>query len=131
MLKERREIVEGLRDQLHETEMAVESALVAIGQLVTALPIARAKANISPVAGQAAFDSMAAALAGIVRVRGHMVDAHGHLEQTRGQFRMPVVGAGRAMRSRRPRSSRSSRPAPRPDRIDMVNRRCASGRSRP
>ena len=94
MLKERREIVEGLRDQLHETEMAVESALVAIGQLVTALPIARAKANISPVAGQAAFDSMAAALAGIVRVRGHMVDAHGHLEQTRGHFRMPVVGAG-------------------------------------
>ena len=27
MLKERREIVEGLRDQLHDTEMAVEAAL--------------------------------------------------------------------------------------------------------
>lgn len=94
MLKERREIVEDLRDGLHEAELAVEAALVAIGKLAISLPAARSAINISPVAGQPALDSIGAALMGIVHVRGHMVAAHGHLEATRGQFRLPIVGAG-------------------------------------
>lgn len=94
MLKERREIVETIQGQLNDAELAVEAALTAIGSLAISLPAARKRANISPVAGQAAFNSIGAAMATIVQVRSHMVDAHGHLETTRGEFRMPVVDTG-------------------------------------
>jgi hypothetical protein len=94
MLKERREIVDDIQSQLNEVELAVEAAFTAIGSLAISLPVARRRANISPVAGQAAFDSIGAAMAGIILVRSHMVDAHAHLEDTRAQFRMPVVGTG-------------------------------------
>jgi hypothetical protein len=94
MLKERREIVEHIQGQLHEAEMAVEAAITSIGRLAILLPDARARARVSPVAGQAAFDSVGAAMAAIVSVRGHMVCAHEHLEQTRTDFRMPEVAAG-------------------------------------
>ncbi len=94
MLKERREIVEGIQGQLKDTELAIEAAITAIGRLVVSLPVARERANIAPIAGQAAFASIGAAMAGIVEVRGHMVDAHCHLDEARGQFRLPIVNTG-------------------------------------
>lgn len=94
MLKERRAVVQDIQGQLHEAEMAVEAAITSIGRLTVLLPDARARAQISPVAGQGAFDSLGAAMAGIVTVRGHMVTMHGQLEQTRTDFRMPEVAAG-------------------------------------
>ncbi len=94
MLKERREIVAHVQEHLHDSERAVEATLTAIGMLAAALPQARERAGISPVAGQAAFDSIAAALSGIVQVRAHMVAAHGHLEETRTAFRLPIVDTG-------------------------------------
>lgn len=94
MLKERRAIVQDVQGQLHEVEMAVEATITSIGRLAILLPDARARAMVSPVAGQPAFDSIGAALAGIVMVRGHIVSAHEHLEKTRTDFRMPEVAAG-------------------------------------
>lgn len=94
MLKERREIVAHVQGHLHDSEMAVEATMTAIGRLVAALPLARESAGISPVAGQPAFDSIAAAMAGIVQVRGHMIAAHQHLEATRAAFRLPIIDTG-------------------------------------
>ena len=94
MLKERRAVVEDIQGQLFEAEMAVEAAFTSIGRLAILLPDARARVQISPVAGQGAFDSLGAAIAGIVTVRGHMVSAHEHLERARTDFRMPEVAAG-------------------------------------
>lgn len=94
MLKERRAVVEEIQGQLVEVEMAVEAAFSSIGRLAILLPDARMRAQISPVAGQGAFDSLGAAMAGIVAVRGHMVATHEHLEKARADFRMPEVAAG-------------------------------------
>lgn len=94
MLKERREIVENIQGALEDVELAVEATISSIGWLAILLPDARARAKVSPIAGQAAFDSVGAAMAAIVSVRGHMVSAHTHLEQTRSDFRMPEVAAG-------------------------------------
>ena len=94
MLKERRAVVQAIQGQLLEAEIAVEAAITSIGRLAILLPDARARAQVSPIAGQGAFDSIGAALAGIVTVRGHMVRAHEHLEKTRTDFRMPEVAAG-------------------------------------
>ena len=94
MLKERRAIVEDIQGQLLEAETAVEAAITSIGRLAILLPDARVRAQISPVAGQAAFDSVGAALAGIVQVRGQMVATHENLEGLRTAFRMPEVAAG-------------------------------------
>jgi hypothetical protein len=94
MRKERLEIVELVQQQLYASEIAVEAALSAIARLTVTMPEARARAGISPIAGQPAFDSIGAALAGIIVVRGHMVETHAQLDATREQFRMPVVATG-------------------------------------
>jgi hypothetical protein len=94
MLKERRAVVEDIQGQLLETEIAVEAAITSIGRLAILLPDARIRARVSPVAGQAAFENIGAAMAKIVDVRGHMVAAHEHLEQARADFRMPELAAG-------------------------------------
>jgi hypothetical protein len=94
MLNERRRVAEALRDQLHEAELAVEEALTAIGRLTLSLPVARSQCNISPTVGQAIFDSLGAAVSGIVEVRGHVGNAHHRLEEVRGELKFPVVGTG-------------------------------------
>jgi hypothetical protein len=94
MLNERRQIVADVQGPLEESEIAIEAAYAAIGKLAMLLPEARKRARISPVAGQPAFDSIVAALSGIVQVRSHIIDAHGHLDETRDAYRLPIVDTG-------------------------------------
>ncbi len=94
MRKEKAEIVELVQQQLHASEMAVEAALSEIARLALIMPEARARAGVSPIAGQPAFDGVGAALAGIIQVRGHMAETHAQLNATRELYRMPPVATG-------------------------------------
>lgn len=62
--------------RLHAAEAAIDTALAETARLATLLPAARARAGLSAVTGQKAFDGTAAAIGALAAARSHLVDTH-------------------------------------------------------
>jgi len=62
--------------RLHAAEAAIDTALAETARLAVLLPAARARARLSAVAGQRAFDGTAAAIGALAAARSHLVETH-------------------------------------------------------
>ena len=94
MLKERREAALAVAEKLRQFEDALDAALVAAGELVTALPKARMQAHLSAVVGQDAVDSVAEALASVHAARASAVRGHHQLAEAHKQIGLGVYAGG-------------------------------------
>ncbi|CAL1692073.1 hypothetical protein MMB232_02229 [Brevundimonas subvibrioides] len=72
----RESVGDALSVRLHAAEAAIDLALVETAQLAAMLPTARARAYLSAVAGQKAFDGAAASIGALASARSHLVDTH-------------------------------------------------------
>lgn len=90
MLKERRTAAEAIASKLRAAEAATEKALLAAADLNTAMLMSRAHAKISPLVGQDALDSGAAAFAAVTLGMRQLVDTHARLNAAKNQ-----IGLGR------------------------------------
>ena len=99
--------MEKRQDQLRRREAAAEilisldafekdlgRTLASGSQLVGQLPLARAKANVSPVVGHDAIDHFIMALGHISQALGATVEGHHSLEATRRAMRLPEMAGG-------------------------------------
>lgn len=95
------------QDQLRRREAAAEifisldafekdlgRTLASGSQLVGQLPLARVKANVSPVIGHDAIDHFVMALGHITQALGATVEGHHSLEETRRAMRLPEMAGG-------------------------------------
>lgn len=95
------------QDQLRRREAAAEifislaafekdlgRTLASGSHLVGQLPLARVKANVSPVIGHDAIDHFVEALGHISQALGAAVEGHHSLEQTRRAMRLPEMAGG-------------------------------------
>jgi hypothetical protein len=91
--------IEAMNDvafQLHETEKALDHALIQAAALAGMLPSARLKARLSGTLGQEALTSAMEAQRLLVRARGRIVTAHHQLNDVKTQIglRTTAVGGG-------------------------------------
>lgn len=95
------------QDQLRRREAAAEifvsldafekdlgRTLASGSHLVGQLPLARVKANVSPVIGHDAIDHFVMALGHITQALGAAVEGHHSLEETRRAMRLPEMAGG-------------------------------------
>ena len=98
MLKERLVIANKVAKEVHAAEAAIDSAIAAVGVLMTSLPQAQAAARLSSVAGDAAFGHLHAAATGMLEGRTSMVALHNELAVMKDRIglRNAIVGMGDA-----------------------------------
>lgn len=96
MPKERLALAKKVVTQVHETEAAIDAAIVKLGGLVTLLPEAQAAARLSPVASDATFGYLQLAIAGLFDGRTNMVALHNELSSVKDKIglRNIVVDTG-------------------------------------
>jgi len=90
----RTEIVIAGADQLFATEDAVDKALGETGELIATLARLRITGQMSGVYGQKAVDSIVDAASALRVARGHVIEAHGHLDEVKSQLGCRTVMAG-------------------------------------
>ena len=96
MLKERLAIANKLASDLHEAEAAIDAAIKKMGALMASLPEAQQSAKLSPVAGDAAYSHLGAAINGMLAGRTNMVALHHELNTIKDKvgLRNVIVGTG-------------------------------------
>jgi len=94
MLNERLGAARDVSDRLLAFERAIDEALARGGELATAMPAARLKANLSAVQGQTAFDAAFAALTSVATARGQLVQSHGHFADLKKQMGLAEFAVG-------------------------------------
>lgn len=96
MLKERLALAQKVAAELHEAEAAIDAAILKMSKLMATMPEAQTSAKLSPVATDAAFVHMSAALGGIMSSRTNMVALHNELNTIKDKMglRNVVVGTG-------------------------------------
>lgn len=94
MLKQRKAAAEQLAARLFETEFAMDEAIIKMAELVSFMPVARNKANLSAVVGQDAIVQASQALAAFVEARGHLVETHKRLGEARDQIGLREMALG-------------------------------------
>lgn len=87
---QRRLVAREVAQKLNTVERQIDQTLVAAGALISALPSARERANLSAVVGQDALDLVMQATLILSQARGKMVEAHNALAETGKQ-----IGVGR------------------------------------
>ena len=90
----RAEIVMAGADQLFVTEDAVDKALGETGELIATLARLRVGGQMSGVYGQKAVNSIVDAASALRVARGHVIDAHAHLDEVKTQLGCKTVMAG-------------------------------------
>ncbi len=102
----RSEVATDLARHLFEAEAAIETAYLKLGALAQALPEARQRAGLACTQGQAAFQGLAAAMAGQVESRSAIIAVHEELARLKAAspYRTVAIGGGQ----------KSEEPAPRP-----------------
>ena len=90
----RREAASEIFISLDAFEKDLGRTLASGSQLVGQLPLARAKANVSPVIGHEAIDHFVEALGHISQALGAAVEGHHSLEATRRAMRLPAMAGG-------------------------------------
>lgn len=88
------EAMNDVASQLHETERALDEALAHAATLAALLPTARLRARIAGNVGQEALASAMEAQRLLVRARGHIVVAHGQLDEVKTQIGLRTVAVG-------------------------------------
>lgn len=94
MLKQRKDAAEQLAARLFETELATDEAIAKMAELVSFMPVARSRANLSAVVGQDAIVQASQALAAFIEARGHLVETHKRLGETRDQIGLREMALG-------------------------------------
>jgi hypothetical protein len=90
----RQEIAQGVAEQLHAVEIAIDMAVARAAELTAAMPRARTDARFPAQVGQEAMGKTAQAVTALVQARGHIVEAHQSLDIVRTEWRIPEVGVG-------------------------------------
>ncbi len=90
----RREAAAEIFISLDASEKDLGRTLASGSHLVGQLPLARVKANISPVIGHDAIDHFVMALGHITQALGAAVEGHHSLEETRRAMRLPEMAGG-------------------------------------
>jgi hypothetical protein len=79
---QRRLVAREVTVKLNRVETQIDQTLIAAGALLSALPDARERANLSAVVGQDALDLVAEATVILAQARGKFVEAHHALART-------------------------------------------------
>lgn len=90
----RSEVGEALAARLYAAESAIDAALAATAGLAADLPSARARAMLSAVTGQRAFDGAAGAVSALVQARAHLVQTHGALAALARKLKLDDLAVG-------------------------------------
>lgn len=90
----RREAAADIFVRLEAFEQDLGRTLASGSCLLGQLPLARVKANVSPVIGHDAIDHFVEALGYISQALGAAVEGHHSLEQTRRAMRLPEMAGG-------------------------------------
>lgn len=90
----RRLAAQFVAQKLKAVETQIDQTLIAAGSLISALPDARERANLSAVVGQDALDLVAQATLILSQARGKFVEAHNALAATSRQIGVPVHAIG-------------------------------------
>jgi len=90
----RHAVGETLAARLYATEHAIDQALFEAATLAAALPVARAEAWLSAVAGQRAFDGVAAAITALAEARANIVRTHNALSALARRLGMEPLAVG-------------------------------------
>jgi hypothetical protein len=88
------QVGEALAARLFAAEAAVDAALAATADLTAHLPVARADAMLSAVAGQPAFEGAAAAVSALVQARAHLVRTHTTLAALARSLKLDDLAVG-------------------------------------
>lgn len=94
MPRTRHAIAQGVAEQLHAVETAIDAAVACAAQLTATMPQARADARFPAQVGQEAMGRTAEAVTALVQARGHIVEAHRALDTVRAEWHIPEVGVG-------------------------------------
>jgi hypothetical protein len=92
MLHTRLAAAQGVASKLYLTENSLDTTVMALADLLAAMPLATREMNVSPVVGHACYAEASAALAALIDARDSMMRLHERLQETR-------VGLGLAERS--------------------------------
>ena len=90
----RHAVGETLAARLYAAEYAIDQALFEAATLAAALPVARAEAWLSAVAGQRAFEGAAAAIAALAEARANIVRTHNALSVLARKLGMEPLAVG-------------------------------------
>lgn len=90
-------IARKVANELFGVETSIEKALADTAQFTASLPEARAQAKIPAVVGQEVFDSALKAMAALTEARRHIVEMHGHLDETKNYLGLRTVAFGGGM----------------------------------
>jgi len=90
----RREAAAEIFTTLDAFERDLGRTLASGSQLVGQLPLARAKANVSPVVGHDAIDHFVEAIGHISQALGAAIQGHHALNEARRAMRLPEMGGG-------------------------------------
>jgi hypothetical protein len=94
MMKQRLQAAEKVAGQLVPTEAGIDNTIASLMALSTTLMTAHEEANLSRVVSKEAFDSLGQAVALMFQVRSKVLEAHGHLVDTRDKIGLRTVGFG-------------------------------------
>jgi hypothetical protein len=93
----RRIVAERLANHLFTTEVAVDTTLALMGDLIAAMPRARLEAGLAAGVGQQAVDRVLEAASGMASARRSLIAAHEALVDAKDQIglrRVTLVGGG-------------------------------------
>ncbi|WP_447759835.1 hypothetical protein [Sphingopyxis panaciterrae] len=105
MITERRNAANQIATKLFAAEAAIDCAIVALGDLATAMPQAQAAAKLSSVVGSDAYNHLGAAVTALFEGRSRAVALHHALDEVKtgiGLRNFRVVGTGDAGKILRP-----------------------------
>lgn len=94
MPRTRHAIAQGVAEQLHAVEAAIDNAVACAAQLTATMPRARTDARFPAQVGQEAMGKAAEAVTALVQARGRIVEAHQALDAVRTDWHIPEVGVG-------------------------------------
>lgn len=93
-MSKRQLVAETLAVKLHDTETAIDDAIIKLGELFALLPEMRREAGLSAVMGQDVFAAAGEAASRLGQARGDIVRTHNALEALRLVLRLQPTRAG-------------------------------------
>lgn len=94
MLNQRIEVARNVTKSLHETEFAIDDALIKAADLVKTTMEARREARLSVAFGHEAVTKIGDSMRMMFEARSIMVEAHNSLAETRDDLRIPAKASG-------------------------------------
>jgi hypothetical protein len=96
MLNERIEAVRPIAKKLSAVEKSLNQSIMLLGELISAIPAARQKADrhVSLTVGVSACESLALAVSSAAKGYREVIEAHEHFSQDRSDLGLRTVGFG-------------------------------------